>query len=81
MNVVAFALAVVLALTPTASMAQRPPKVQRVDLLMQTTPAAAAHIAAAFTGALRELGHVEGKNAVLEFRWVKGPEGNPGVDA
>ena len=81
MNVVAFALAVGLALMPTASLAQRPPKVQRVGLLMQTTPAAASHIAAAFTGALRELGHVEGENAVFEFRWVEEPEGHSTVDA
>ena len=82
MNVVAFALAVGLVLTPAASSpAQRPPKVQRVGLLMQATPAAASHIAARSPGALRELGHVEGKNAVFEFRWVEGPEGYPTVDA
>ena len=68
-------------LTPTASLAQQAPKVQRVGLLMQTTPAAASHIAAAFTGALRELGHVEGENAVFEFRWVEEPEGHSTVDA
>ena len=81
MNVTALALAVVLVLTPAVSLAQRPPKVRCVGLLMQTTPAAASHIAAAFTGALRELGRVEGKNAVFEFRWAEGPEGYPTVDA
>ena len=81
MNVVALALAVGLVLTPTAALAQRPPKVQRVGLLMQTTPAAASHIAAVFNEALRELGHVEGKNAVFDLRWAEGPEGYPTLDA
>ena len=80
MNVVAFALAIGLVLAPAASPAQRPPKVQRVGLLMQTTPAAASHIATAFTGALRELGHVEGKNVVFEYRWAEGrPERFPAL--
>jgi putative ABC transport system substrate-binding protein len=62
--------------------AQRPQKVQRVGLLMQTTPAAASHIAAAFTEALRELGHVEGKNVAFETRWAEGnPERFPALAA
>lgn len=64
----AFALALVLA--PLAAHAQ--PKVQRVGLLMQTTPQAASHITDAFTQALRELGHVEGRNVVFEYRWAEG---------
>ena len=82
MNVAGLALAAVLALTPAVALAQRPPKVQRVGLLMLTTPAAASHIAAAFTGALRELGHVEGKNVVVEYRWAEGqPERFPALAA
>jgi putative ABC transport system substrate-binding protein len=49
---------------------------------MQTTPAAASHIAAAFTEALRELGHVEGKNVAFETRWAEGnPERFPALAA
>jgi putative ABC transport system substrate-binding protein len=39
---------------------------------MTTTPQAASHIVTAFTDALRELGHVDGKTIVLEYRWARG---------
>jgi putative ABC transport system substrate-binding protein len=47
-------------------------RVQRVGLLMQTSPAVAAHIASAFTQGLAELGRVEGKDVVFDFRWAEG---------
>jgi len=66
------------ALLPLTAHAQKPPKVQRVGVLMQTTPAAAAHIAAAFAEGLRELGHVEGRDVVFDYRWAEGkPERFP----
>jgi len=76
------AVALPLVLAPLASDAQRPQKVQRVGVLWQTTPAAASHIAAAFTEALRELGHVEGKNVAFDYRWAEGkPERLPALAA
>ena len=72
MNVAGLALAAVLALTPAVALAQRPPKVQRVGLLMQTSPAAAAHIGSAFTQGLRDLGRIEGKDVLVEYRWAEG---------
>lgn len=82
MRVVACALAFLATLVPTTARAQGAPKVQRVGLLMQTTPAAASHITAAFSQALRELGHVEGKNVVFEYRWAEGkPERLPALAA
>ena len=39
---------------------------------MTTTPAAASHVVTAFVDGLRELGHVEGKNVVFEYRWAEG---------
>jgi putative ABC transport system substrate-binding protein len=48
------------------------PKVHRIGILMQTTPGAAAHIVEAFTGGLRELGHLEGRDVVFEYRWAEG---------
>ena len=78
MKVAGLALAAVLALIPAVALAQRPPKVQRVGLLMQTTPAAAAHIGKAFTQGLRDLGRIEGKDVLVEYRWAEGkPERFP----
>jgi len=59
-------------LTPVAARAQKQSKRARVGLLMTTTPAAASHIVVAFTDELRELGHLEGKNVVFEYRWAAG---------
>jgi putative ABC transport system substrate-binding protein len=72
------ALAVGLALMPAGVLAQKPSpapkpqKIHRVGLLMQTSPAVAAHIAAAFTQGLRDAGHVEGRDVVFEYRWAEG---------
>jgi ABC-type uncharacterized transport system substrate-binding protein len=57
-------------LSPLAASAE--PPTRRIGLLMTTTPVAASHIAAAFAEGLRELGHVEGKDVVLEYRWAEG---------
>ena len=60
------------ALAPRAAYTQTPAKARRVGLLMTTTPTAAAHIVVAFADGLRELGHVEGKNILFEYRWAEG---------
>jgi putative ABC transport system substrate-binding protein len=57
-------------LSPLAASAE--PPTRRIGLLMTTTPVAASHIAAAFAEGLRELGRVEGKDVVLEYRWAEG---------
>ena len=59
-------------LRPRAAYAQAPAKARRIGLLMTTTPEAAAHIIVAFADGLRELGHIEGKNVLFEYRWAKG---------
>ena len=60
-------------LSPGAGHAQAPAEdARRVGVLMTTTPVAAAHIVAAFADGLKELGHVEGKNVVIEYRWAEG---------
>lgn len=59
-------------LTPRAASTQTPATARRVGLLMTTTPTAAAHIVVAFADGLRELGHVEGQNVRLEYRWADG---------
>src|SRR2546428_5020543 len=59
-------------LLPMAASAETPAKAHRIGVLMTTTPVAASHIAAAFADGLRELGHVEGKDVVFEYRWAEG---------
>jgi putative ABC transport system substrate-binding protein len=59
-------------LSPGAVYAQATPKTRRVGVLMTTTPAAAAHIVAAFADGLKALGHIEGKTVVIEYRWAEG---------
>src|SRR3989449_1035695 len=59
-------------LPPMAADAETPAKASRIGLMMSTTPVAASHIVAAFADGLRELGHVEGKNVVFEYRWAEG---------
>jgi putative ABC transport system substrate-binding protein len=59
-------------LSPAAAYAQSPAKARRIGVLMTTTPAAAAHIVAAFADGLKQLGHIDGKNVVIEYRWAEG---------
>ena len=64
--------AVAAVLSPVAAHAQTAAKPRRVGVLMTTTPAAAAHVVEAFADGLKALGHVEGKDVVIEYRWAEG---------
>jgi len=64
-------LAVAAVASPAGARAQAP-RAHRVGVMMTTTPVAAAHIVAVFAESLKELGHVEGKNLALEYRWAGG---------
>ena len=58
---------------PLASFAQQPPvKVHRIGLLGVASAATYARQVEALRAGLRELGYVEGKNLVIEFRWAGG---------
>src|SRR5262245_7252899 len=57
---------------PVATSAQPAAGPRRIGLIMTTTPNAASHVAAAFTHSLQDLGYVDGKNVVLEYRWAEG---------
>jgi putative tryptophan/tyrosine transport system substrate-binding protein len=69
---VVVSLAVAPMFLPRVAHAQTPAKARHVGVLMSTTPTAAAHIVTAFGDGLRELGHAEGKDVVLEYRWAEG---------
>ncbi|MBI3758795.1 MAG: ABC transporter substrate-binding protein, partial [Deltaproteobacteria bacterium] len=70
---------------PFAAHAQQAGKVWRIGYLGNTSPETnpdVAHIWAAFQRALRELGYVEGRNLVFEWRYVEGrPERFPAFAA
>ena len=78
----AFVLVFLAVLMPLAVGAQPPGKMPRVGVLSGATPATTAIRYEALRRGLRELGYVEGKNIVLEFRYAEGrPERLPGLVA
>jgi len=52
--------------------AQQPKKVPRIGFLAATSPSVEAARIEAFRQGLRELGYVEGKNIIIEWRWAEG---------
>jgi putative ABC transport system substrate-binding protein len=57
--------------TPLAAEAQHPGKVYRVGFLWDS-PAVWPHALEGFRQGLRDLGWIEGKNIVVEYRWAEG---------
>ncbi|HSF07674.1 MAG TPA: ABC transporter substrate-binding protein [Methylomirabilota bacterium] len=69
-------------LMPLATGAQPPGKMPRIGVLSGGTPATYAARHEAFRRGLRELGYVEGKNIVLEYRYAEGKQERlPGLAA
>jgi putative tryptophan/tyrosine transport system substrate-binding protein len=56
---------------PLAARAQQPAK-PVIGLLGSSTAAAQGHLTAAFVQRLGELGWIEGRNVVIEYRWAEG---------
>ena len=52
--------------------AQQPKKVPRIGFLVGSSPSAVSERIEAFRQTLRELGYVEGKNIVIEWRYAEG---------
>jgi ABC-type uncharacterized transport system substrate-binding protein len=52
--------------------AQQPGKVPRIGFLGNSTAALEANLIGPFREGLRDLGYVEGKNIVIEWRWAEG---------
>jgi putative ABC transport system substrate-binding protein len=58
--------------TPLISLAQQPPKVARIGLLVPESPSVDATRVDALRAGLRERGYVEGKNIVIDLRSAEG---------
>ena len=56
---------------PLAVEAQQAAKIARIGLL-GNDPVGGAHLLEAFRQGLRDLGYVEGRNVVIEYRWGRG---------
>ena len=52
--------------------AQPPGRIFRIGYLGSSSPSAVSHNIDAFRQGLRDLGYVEGRNIVIEYRWAEG---------
>jgi len=52
--------------------AQQPKKIPRIGFLGNSTPPLEENLVGPFREGLRDLGYVEGKNIVIEWRWAEG---------
>jgi putative ABC transport system substrate-binding protein len=65
-------LTFVLAAAPSAARGQPAGKPYRIGFLGNTTEALEANLVGPFREGLRALGHVEGRDIVIEYRWLEG---------
>src|SRR5437870_7022910 len=63
---------VTLAACGVVAQAQQPTKVPRIGFLSAVSPSSISPRTEAFRQGLRELGYVEGKSIVIEYRWAEG---------
>jgi putative ABC transport system substrate-binding protein len=59
-------------MAPLVSFAQQLAKVPRIGFLGNSTAALEANLVGPFRDGLRDLGYVEGRNIVIEYRWAEG---------
>jgi putative ABC transport system substrate-binding protein len=65
-------VAMMLLAVGVTAQAQQPKKVPRIGVVIGSSPAAIAARIEAFRQGLRDLGYVEGKNIVIEWRYAEG---------
>jgi hypothetical protein len=66
------ATATAILVAPFAADAQQAAKVPRIGFLGNSTAALEANLVGPFREGLRELGYVEGRNVLIEYRWAEG---------
>ncbi len=59
---------------PLTAHAQQMEKVPRIGYLGSSSPSLEPHFVEAFRQKLRELGHIEGENIAIEYRWAEGQD-------
>jgi putative tryptophan/tyrosine transport system substrate-binding protein len=74
-------VAVVLLAVAVIAEAQQPKKVPRIGFLTASSASSQASRLDAFRQSLRELGYVEGKNIVIEYRYAEGLDRLPALAA
>ena len=71
-NTVVFLMTLALLAAPLSAHAQGPGKIPRIGFLGNSTAALEAHLVGPFREGLRDLGYIEGRNILVEFRWAEG---------
>ncbi len=71
-KILAFTLAIVILVSVHLAEAQQAKKVPRIGFLGATSPSVESTRIEGFRQGMRELGYVEGKNIVIEWRWAEG---------
>ena len=59
---------------PLAARAQRTGKMSRIGYLGVSSPSLEPHYIEAFRQKLRDLGHIDGENIAIEYRWAEGQD-------
>ena len=81
-NLFSILLGVTVVVVSAVALAQQPMKISRIGVLSTTSPSNVPTRLEAFRQGLRELGYVEGKNIVIEYRYAEGkPERLPALAA
>jgi putative tryptophan/tyrosine transport system substrate-binding protein len=69
---IGFTLALGILLGSLAAQAQQVERVYRIGFLGNSTAALEANLVGPFRAGLRDLGYVEGRNILIEYRWAEG---------
>ena len=69
---ICFTITLGILLGSLAAQAQQTGHVYRIGFLGNSTAALEANLVGPFREGLRDLGYVEGRNVLIEYRWAKG---------